>query len=89
MRYPLGRSRYRWSDIDGDFVVTRGSVGFRLQPSARKTFLRFTLGGFQRAFTGCDGMIQASSFGSTPEELRRWLDAHRQTSTDQVPKPQV
>ena len=35
MRYPLGRSRYCWSDIDGDFVVAGGSLCFRLQPARR------------------------------------------------------
>lgn len=82
--YPIGRSRYRWSDIDGDFVVTPRAVGFRLRPAARKTLARRALGGFQRVFTGFDGIIDARSYRGDPDRLCRWLIEQRARS---VAKP--
>jgi hypothetical protein len=77
MRYPLGRSRFRWEDVDGDFVATRSAVGFRLVPSARTSAAPRFAFGFQRGVTGFDAVIQASSYRTSPESLREWITDRR------------
>jgi hypothetical protein len=83
MRYPLGKSRYRWQDIDGDFVVSGRYVGFRLASAARTSLARRVLGWFQRSLIGCDAAIQASSYRMSAEGLKVWLQRQRQAALEQ------